>query len=294
MQGGAGSGLALTAYVATVLVEHQSLSKQYEPVLKKAITYIVAQIPSFYMDVYTLAIVAHCLQLANHSSKTTVLDELKSKAIEENGLKYWKNTQPAAASIIEISSYAVLTLLIAGEETACRSIIKYLMGKRNSKGGYESSQETVVNIEAITAYAKKLYSPTINMDIKFNSVQNSELDVHIDTNSALLLQKFDLDPATRSVQITANGVGVASVQLSCHWYVLEDSVPPSFDVAVTVMPSFNRETLNLRVCVSYTLIGVSNMALVEIGSLTGYIFDSDNKAAIQAVPGVKVNLLAIF
>lgn len=82
MQGGSSKGVALTAYVLCAFLENRNKqSKQYDSAIEKALKNIVDALQSASStDTYALSVAAYALHLANHESKTNVLNNLMNAA----------------------------------------------------------------------------------------------------------------------------------------------------------------------------------------------------------------------
>lgn len=79
MQGGAGKGLALTAYVLTVFLENRRFSSLHRNVINKATDHIVRNFDGL-DDLYAITISTYALHLAQHPHKERAFNILESKA----------------------------------------------------------------------------------------------------------------------------------------------------------------------------------------------------------------------
>lgn len=70
---------------------------------------------------------------------------------------------------VEITAYSLLTLLLAHEETKCMPILKWLLNERNSQGGFEGTQDTIVGIDALARLATKIASKDNDVQIQLNA-----------------------------------------------------------------------------------------------------------------------------
>lgn len=78
---------------------------------------------------------------------------------------------------VEITAYGLLTLLLAHEETKCMPILKWLLNERNSQGGFEGTQDTIVGIDALARLATKIASENNDVKIQLNaSLANGNVD----------------------------------------------------------------------------------------------------------------------
>lgn len=84
MQGGSSKGVALTAYTAITFLQNGVPNVAHQDTIRKAIENVATNIHDI-DDVYTLAIAAYALQLADHAIKDQILDILVAKMVSKNG-----------------------------------------------------------------------------------------------------------------------------------------------------------------------------------------------------------------
>jgi len=153
-------------------------------------------------------------------------------------------------------------------------IVRWLTSQRNSLGGFSSTQDTVMALQGLGAYAERAYSPNFNLTIK---VQNGADTQHFSVNSqnSVVLQSYELSNLDAPIEVEATGSSVAFVQVqySYHRQALRDDVPFYCTKDVRDVRGGNR--LQLDLCCNYTKTGRSNMALAEVNALSGYKFDND-------------------
>jgi len=161
-------------------------------------------------------------------------------------------------------------------------IVRWLTAQRNPNGGFSSTQDTVIGLQALGIYAEKTYDSTFNVQL---SLTNGE-DQHnftVSADNSIVLQSYELNNLTAPVKIDANGSGVAFVQVqySYHRQALRDDVPFLCTKDVREIRGGNR--LQLELCCNYTRGGKSNMAVAEIDSLSGYKFDNDEMNKLTSI-----------
>jgi CD109 antigen len=126
------------------------------------------------ISVYNVAIITYALHKASSQVDPSVLQaayqRLMSLAITDEKGTHWKNsdsatkTDDAVASRIwcpmcntgnsaevEITSYGLLSILQKGQSAIgdAVGVAKWLSGQRNSLGGYYSTQDTVMGLQAL-------------------------------------------------------------------------------------------------------------------------------------------------
>lgn len=181
-------------------------------------------------NLHAMAIGTYVLAKANHNSKAAFLQRLDAMAVSEgkeqkfkvidtkkkhflnlcstaDGMKWWNKTSPpseaqspwynATRSVnVEISSYAVLSLLennLIGDALPC---IRWLMNQRNDYGGFVSSQDSAVGLQALVAFAERFSSQANNLQLLFNYGQNTETVLNVNAQNSLVLQTIEVHTYT--------------------------------------------------------------------------------------------------
>ncbi len=241
MLGGLTGKDALTAYVATALLEAGEKAAS-----AKALKYLEGKLNGM-DDPYTLALTAYALALGNSPQKNAAHDKLMAKAIEdENGL-HWGTIgiieplpqQPVGdvgkpgigapfmpprenrTAVVETTAYAMLALTKQGDMLNAGRAGKWLTSQRNSLGGYGSTQDTVVALQALTEYAGNLRSDVdLTVNIKGNGIDKT---VRVTPENFDVLQVIEL-PLNAEVQVTASGKGEVMAQAVTRFNIEEPEV----------------------------------------------------------------------
>jgi CD109 antigen len=305
MQGGSSKGLALTAYVLITLLEKKEAQVTYSKEITKAIDYIVLNLKSL-DDVYSIAITAYALQLANHAKKGEVLTLLNSRSTNKNGLKYWERPEaapqpnfyrPPNSVNVEMSAYGLLANLEAGRLEDSVSIMRWLVTQRNQNGGFQSTQDTVVGLRALGNIGAKIYSETNQMDIQITPTDDETTNVQVNSANALIVQKFELPSNARDFEIVADGQGLSILQISYRYNIDNSGANPRFKIKPTVNPKSTKSFLSLTVCTSFIAdktASKSNMAVLEVSLPSGFTSDSESAQQLMNNPSVKVLSLNLF
>ncbi|XP_059473013.1 CD109 antigen-like isoform X2 [Neocloeon triangulifer] len=304
MQGGSASGLALTAYTLITFLQDKESAGLYRNVINKATDYIGRNLDGRLDDPYAIALSAYALQLAGHPLKETAFNLLESKAQNKDETKWWskpvpendkKNpwrqyrTDPIA---VEMTSYALMTYLERGLVKDSLPILKWLISQRNSQGGFESTQDTVVALAALAQLAEQISvsSSGQRVEVTFEyEGKNSPKSLVVNSNSAMILQKEELPQTVRDLKIRAQGKGFAIVQVS-YSYNVEVTAPwPLFHLDPQLTRDSTPEHLQLSVCSGFTGLGniSSNMAVMEVSLPSGYTADPDSLPSLRSAPFVQ-------
>lgn len=277
MQGGSSSGTGLTSYVLLTFLENDELAATYKKTINKAVDNIVMHVNEI-EDVYTMSIVSYTLFLAGRTSTANMLlKKLDQQANNTDGTRHWdkKSSDLYITSLsTETSAYALLAYLQALKDTDALLIAKWLVSQRNSFGGFDSTQDTVVGLLALSKVAARISSKTlsIKIDLKY---QNTVKLLNVDLKNALVLQKVELPSTIRRIEITATGSGFTIVQISYSYNIKEPKKTNNFVLTAKITSNADY-FLTLEICVGLKNMNQSNMAVMEIFTPSGYIFDSES------------------
>ncbi len=307
IQGGADRNVALTAYALIAFLENREGFPLYEKNIKRATEFIVKHL-DILDDVYSISMVAYALQLANDSNKDNILRDLNAKAITESERKHWSTrklstgTKYYPSSIdIEITGYALLANLHADRTDDVVPILKWLLSQRNELGGFLSTQDTIVGLQAITTIAGKVSGigstgdNAIGIDLTYDG--SSKQSFEVNSGNAQILQQIEIPGQTRKINVQAHGTGFTLASLSYKYFINETAAEPRFKINTYVVPSQYPSFLEFDVCVAFipktaadpadNEFYESNMAVMEIELPSGYQFDADQRQALERTRSVK-------
>ena len=247
MKGGAGSDLNLAAYIYTTAAESNRQLGNYQLTKEKLV-----EAGRNSRDPYQLALIAYALSIkdADKADGRPVYDRLLSFARQDVDLTYWtpENDQSEideysqkGPTQIETSAYALLTALnYNGVNDKTIQIGRWLMSQRNSLGGFASTQDTVVGLQAISELAAQLRSngQNFNIDATLNFAGTTDRKTfQVTSDNSRILQSHDPPRAwqlLRSVDLQVSGVGVGLVQLAMKYNVKQPAVLDSGDFNINI------------------------------------------------------------
>ncbi|XP_066921586.1 alpha-2-macroglobulin-like isoform X2 [Clytia hemisphaerica] len=290
MTGGVTSGVTMTAFVVTALIEAGVTENDGR--IQSAMRCMEQQLDSV-KDTYTLSVLAFALKMAGSSKTDQLLKRLDDKATREGGLIHWDDGKPkpqysprtcyiprAKSLDIEMTSYALMALISGEQPYGNRrehlDIVKWLVKQRNSYGGFASTQDTCVGLQALAQYSASTFNGNFDMSIKTQSNKQSggtDLDVSITKTNRLVLQKFHLQESLPvNLTVTATGQGCALAQANVKYNEPQPGKEESFKLKVNVKKDENSLTCRhqMKICGSYTGTGKSNMALIDINMVSGF------------------------
>lgn len=294
MQGGLSEGEesspALTAHVVLSLT---ASGLQVRPsVLSSAVTCIVKSMDSH--DMYTSALSTLALSRLGQTEKASeMLQRLLASANSDYDLLYWEKPGSSQAFSVEVTSYAVLSLLTLGGSQnliMANKAVRWIVSQVNANGGFISTQDTVVALEALTKYAVMAPS-TDNIDLKI-TVSSQHLSQNrifeINQDNRLIQQTFDIPVVPTTLTITATGEGCALVQHLVRYNTETVESSDAFQLYVTPRPLSTVDPCGmqmLEICARYLLPDVvSNMAVLTVMMVSGY---KPNRESLHQITSVK-------
>lgn len=245
LMGGVQGKTALTAYVAIALLEAGETSAS-----AKAISYLESKLGEI-DDSYTMAITAYALELAGSAQKDEAHSKLMAMAKEdENGL-HWGSSQPVVEPMgekpgpirpefmppqeipstqIEATAYATLALTEYGDVLNAGKAAKWLVSQRNAEGGFGSTQDTVMALQALTTYAKGVAS---DVDLALTIQGGGEThNLNVNQKNFDVLQVVEV-PLNQELTIGVQGKGEAVVQVVKRYNLPKpEEGTPVFDISV--------------------------------------------------------------
>ena len=222
LMGGVQGKDALTAYVAIALLEAGQTDAA-----GKAIAYLEGRLAAT-DDPYALAIVTYALELADSARAQEAHDKLMAAADRGRRRPALERRRPGAAAPggasrnavpfgepmvpsadIEATGYAALALIQHGDQVNASRAAKWLVGQRNAYGGFGSTQDTVVALQALTQFAA-LASADVDLTVTIRAGGDTK-EVRITPDNFDVMQVVEV-PTGGQVEVEAQGKGQAVLQ----------------------------------------------------------------------------------
>jgi CD109 antigen len=281
---------ALTAFTAIALLETGEKTSS-----GKAVDYLEDKLSEM-TDPYAVAITTYALELAGSPSASDAYNKLVSMAKEdENGL-YWGSDiikpepltkggrmmpefQPDInrSASVETTAYATLALVNHGDAFNASKASKWLVSQRNAYGGYGSTQDTVITLQALTEYATGARSDAdLTITLKGAGIDKQ---LRIDQTNFDVLQIIEV-PVDAQIEMTVSGEGDAVGQVVRRFNVpAVDTTPAAQMLRIDVQYDTTEVEVNDLVKVSVGLefnplpeLGISEagMIVLDISIPTGF------------------------
>ncbi|NWR73056.1 CD109 protein, partial [Centropus unirufus] len=313
LQGGTNNPVTLTAYIMSSLLGFPD--KQHAYVIKSATNFLEDKLEEGISDNYTLALVTYALSWAKSTKAKEALNVLNQRAEHQGEFRFWitlaseisDSWQPRSIDI-ELAAYALLSHFHQDRIAEGLPIMKWLSQQRNHLGGFSSTQDTVVALQALSLFATLTTAGKTEMDVTVTGPSLKAPEIFsIDTRNRFLLQTKEIAPAQPvTVTVAAEGTGFAVFQLNVIYNTKHTDQrlrsvrkQEAFDLKVDVKDDKDdKNHLTLNICTRYlgsSTAPSSGMALMEVGLLSGFsvspdFIPSDNTIRKMEKDNGKVNL----
>ncbi|XP_053480026.1 alpha-2-macroglobulin-like protein 1 [Ictalurus furcatus] len=293
MKGGVNDEVTLSAYITAAMLELNYTIT--DPVVNSSLTCLrnaYTQVNS----TYAKALLFYTFTLAgDQGMRNTLISDLDSKAIFSDGWRHWSRVNDGSVTDsleVEMTSYVLLALMsgpqLSGFDLGySASIVRWLSQQQNPFGGFKSTQDTVVALQALAKYSLATYNPAGAVTVTITSPSGVITTFTINQSNRLLYQESQLQEVDGDYSVTAEGKGCVYLQFTLRYnippppdrssFIVSASasgncrVPkPSLDVTVTVMYNGKRPT--------------TNMVVIEVRPLSGFTADKTSVTLSNANP----------
>uniref|UniRef100_A0A8B9Q5F2 CD109 antigen n=1 Tax=Apteryx owenii TaxID=8824 RepID=A0A8B9Q5F2_APTOW len=285
LRGGNNNPVTLTAYIMSSLLGFPD----------KQVLEFMNKLEEGILDNYTLALVTYALSWAKSTKAKEALNILNQRAEHQGEFRFWvtpaseisDSWQPRSIDI-ELAAYALLSHFHQDRLAEGIPVMKWLSQQRNHLGGFSSTQDTVVALQALSLFASLTTASKTEIDVTVTAPTLKIPETFsIDTQNRFLLQTKEIAPVQpMTVTVSVEGIGFAVFQLNIiyntkHTDQRLKSVQnqEAFDLNVDVKD--NKDDINhltVNVCTRYLASGAassSGMALMEVGLLSGFSVSPD-------------------
>ncbi|XP_075699320.1 alpha-2-macroglobulin [Rhinoderma darwinii] len=291
MKGGVDDEVTLAAYITIALLEFPISAKT--AVVRNALFCLESALITE-NNIYTQSLMAYAFTLAGRMDlRSRLLQSLDEKAIKKDDTVHWHRPELSessgmvraphrrAASIeVEMTSYVLLAMLskpdvTADDLTAATKVVTWLIEQQNPTGGFSSTQDTVVALQALSLYGYLALSHDGPRVVTLSLDNAPVAKFNVEDSNRLLLQSVPLSSVPGEYTATISGPGCVYMQTNLKYNVPHPEGEAPFTISVSTVPEIcnvkSLKSFNILVNVSY--IGKrenSNMALVEIKLPSGY------------------------
>ncbi|XP_068577890.1 CD109 antigen-like [Cebidichthys violaceus] len=293
IQGGLdGGSVGLTAYVLMALLEDDGYMDNYPGNVSLAQKYLESKVSSgAVVSNYSLCLVAYALALTNSPVADTALNELSRRADHRDGFRMWGSSagleshdRQTRSAQIEMVSYVLLALYWRGSLVEAIEILKWLSEQRNHLGGYGTTQDTVVALQALAFYATFSGANAIDLRINISAPASSFASLFsINSTNYLTYMRQEINSdKDLNLNIYMEGRGFAIFQMNI-FYNLETKAfaqklqrakdEEAFSLSVDVTEEMDHNHMLLTICTGLKdnqAISHTGMVILDVGMLSGF------------------------
>ncbi|XP_066551233.1 C3 and PZP-like alpha-2-macroglobulin domain-containing protein 8 isoform X2 [Amia ocellicauda] len=252
LQGGIHGKISLTAYVVAAVLETGISTEEEKTAVAKAKHFLETNTYSA-DDPYTTALSAYALMLLRSSYAPLALRRLNHMAITQDGFTHWSLTgstvtdedtfmgfsdglsQSVVSAEVEMTAYALLTYTQLGDVASALPVVKWLSQQRNALGGFSSTQDTCVALQALSEYAILSFVGGVNLTISLASTNldfQETFELHRDNKK--ILQSAVIPSIPTGLFVSARGEGCCLMQIDVSYNVPDPVAKPAFQLTVTL------------------------------------------------------------
>ncbi|XP_008633113.1 PREDICTED: alpha-2-macroglobulin-like protein 1 [Corvus brachyrhynchos] len=317
LKGSTDDEISLGAYVAAALLE---MGLPLQSKLMQTTLRCLQKVVHNITNIYTEALLAYAFALAgDYETTQELLYKLEEQAIKSGGQIHWspKPSSPASTDFwpgtqsvdIELTAYVLLAYLSkprvhAGDMTTSAAIVAWLIRQQNAYGGFASTQDTVVALQALAKYAARTFSTSGQAVVRVRSQRAFGKAFQVSRQKRLLVQQAALVEIPGQFLVQAHGSSCVLAQAVLRYHEPSPRTALIFTLRVstelTNCSRANPRVLTVRILASYIGSRVtSNMVIIEVSLLSGFIMTSrsrillENRTIVKKIE-VKANVVYIY
>ncbi|XP_068106397.1 complement C4-B-like [Hyperolius riggenbachi] len=222
---GKNAEVSLTAYVLIALHHAAAPLSNHDITVKSSIgraTDYLRNVLDSVSDPYPLAVTAYALAL---TSSDSALAEMAYKKFLSVGLDVSKLGQKGSALVVETASYGLLAALAHEDLEYAKKLYTWLSEQQNYGGGFKSTQDTVMALEALSEYWIGTYEPdrSDKLEVFINSLERSQSESFTLRSGDSVLK--ELRSLGKKFKVKFSGKGRGTVTILKRYNVMQP--PPS-------------------------------------------------------------------
>ncbi|XP_071618073.1 alpha-2-macroglobulin-like protein 1 [Heliangelus exortis] len=305
LMGAVEEGLGLSSVIITALM-HSGMPRS-DPVVSKALKCIkdLVNADTGSPNLYSWALAANAFAVAGDKAfRQKILNRLEKAAIISDDQIFWSQQSKqeedslswyrAPSVDVELTSTILMAHLskssLSSEEIRKASqIVSWLTKQQNPYGGFASTQDTVVALEALALYATKTFSKDgPNLQVSLSS-EGFNQNIQVDNTNRLLLQTVELPDISQDYTVHVQGHGCLYLQAILRYHIPPLRSDATFALSVqTECTAPSSIQFPVTIHARYTGNRVStNMVLIQVELLSGYSPVAGSLEELKKMPLVK-------
>ncbi|XP_033108114.1 C3 and PZP-like alpha-2-macroglobulin domain-containing protein 8 [Anneissia japonica] len=326
IQGGVKGKVSLTAYVVIALLEAGIKSVDEIAAIDNANKFLEENIQHV-DDPYTAALTAYALVRLDSQASNRAVRILRSMAITQGGYTSWRVTgdpietvarfggfedikQTINSAEVEMTAYGLLTYTALGDIASALPIVKWLSQQRNALGGFTSTQDTCIALQALAEYATLAYVGGVNLTISLATGNyNLEKSFELNNQNNKVLQHVTIPQIPNMMFVEAEGEGCGLLQIDVKYNIPDPTTKQSFKLNIKMRDSkkmrnslrrrrsadgqdelqhnsVEQDIVMIQACTRWLHPGSSNMAVLEVSLHTGLTADFESLDKIPQIPNM--------
>ncbi|NXX77295.1 OVOS protein, partial [Urocolius indicus] len=292
LKGGEEGEYSLTAYVVAALLEAGHSAEH--PIIQSGMNCLETAFGNGMHNLYNQALFAYAYGLADKEDRLQFfLEKLDKTATRDGGLVHWQRENKlltehlpvfysrAPSAEVEMTSYVLLALLKKAKLTLedlsyISRIVRWLVKQQNPYGGFSSSQDTVVALQALAQYGYITFSKNGLNTVKGNFMDSPSKAFQVNNKNRFLLQQASLPAILGNYSVEVNGTGCVYLQTTLRYNIHLPKEVAGFSLSIRMenvsCTSNFPPKFDLVLSSSYTgSRKVSNMAIIDVKMLSGFV-----------------------
>ncbi|XP_053306000.1 ovostatin-like [Spea bombifrons] len=296
LTGGAEDDVSFTGFVVAMLL--QSNYPGGQTLLRGAIGCLEAASRTN-QSLYNRALMFYAFRvLGNEERSNALFQQLQQEAVVDDGSIHWERAEkpnpsptpffdsPSASAEIEITGTVLLALTHRrsplthrpapsdADKSYIAQISLWLARQLNSRGGFRSTADTAVAVQALGAFGSLVFTENATHRVQVSSGNQAVATFNVTRSNRLLLQTQPLEDGAGDYTIDVRGTGSVLVQVATRYNVPVSEEDSAFALSVNTSDScVNGVAYSFTVTVGVSYHGSrnrSNMAIVDVKMLSGY------------------------
>ncbi|XP_072538734.1 alpha-2-macroglobulin-like protein 1 [Salminus brasiliensis] len=283
MKGGVTDEVTLTAYVTAALLELGT--PVTDPVVEKSLACLKNTFTQL-NSTYATALLSYTFTLAgDHQTRLQALTILNKLAIVTAGGRHWRRASDGKTMDsleVEMTSYVLLAVLSGPQLQVfdlgyCASIVRWLAQQQNAFGGFASTQDTVVALQALAKYSAATYTPAGTTVVTVTAPSGSKVvSFTINQSNRLLVQESSLQQVSGDYKIRAEGKSCVLVQFTLLYNIPPPANYSFFNISSKTSAKCSGPIPSAELSISVRYNGnrvATNMVIIEVNLLSGFKLD---------------------
>ncbi|XP_021322030.2 alpha-2-macroglobulin-like protein 1 isoform X1 [Danio rerio] len=294
MMGGVNDEVTLSAYITAALLE---LGVQIsDPMVARSLV-CLKEASRNITNTYVNALLSYTFTLAGDGEmRLNLLSKLDNQARREGAGRYWSlvnNAQQTSSVEVEMTAYVLLALLSGPSLPRfglnySAGIVQWLGRQQNAFGGFSSTQDTVVALQALAKYSAAVFNPEGSIAVTVTSPSGQRNQFTVNRNNRLLYQEKQLTETTGTYKLRAEGKGCVFVQFALNYNIPPPPDALAFNIKTNTGVCSKNQAFTLNVTVRYDgKREETNMVIINVRLLSGFKLDEASLQALKEDPTVK-------